>query len=90
MIKTEFNSKKSYGGIFMLLEEEKVLNSEESSETRGDVFEKIASNGKQISVPVDDLVPSPYNTYDVEDVSDLKNSIYLRGIDHAVNCNWPG
>lgn len=64
----------------MLLEEEKVLNSEESSETRGDVFEKIASNGKQISVPVDDLVPSPYNTYDVEDVSDLKNSIYLRGL----------
>lgn len=47
MIKTEFNSKKSYGGIFMLLEEEKVLNSEESSETRGDVFEKIASTGSR-------------------------------------------
>lgn len=65
----------------MSLERENLSgNSEQSSGTRGDIFERIVSNGKQISVSVDNLAPSPYNTYDVEDVADLKNSIYLHGL----------
>lgn len=45
-----------------------------------EVFSSIVSNGKQMSIPFELLDPSPFNTFEVQDVEELVDSIRIYGL----------